>query len=781
MRVPNSSIADQHSAFDKLSYEVLTKDYTPAEKAVVGAATFGKGTARHIPVETLKKGAVMFHYFTIPERTIHDPQTGGSRRLTDDEYAKTVLGRILSQFGLFVMWSISQNAWAICISEKEVKPQFYYPNPAAGFAIDQTFNIGIMCASTRESRWAYMKSGTTVPDSILMHRGFTPGEEQDNYDYKRITNCSNVRLRSDCHPYWMADNDICLQPEFQATEKIDGITSIAHMDALLDIHDSPRKFNVSKDMFDVIRAWRAKIDSKRAGLSERDRDIDDLLWAMNLLCIESDKRKSVISVGFREFSNTCFGYKNADPLEFPPDPLPKKYKARSVYPNGTTRRAIYIPHEHMAEFVAEYISPHMLMKPVALNTQHGTYSPFHPVETLSVPPEVIRQDQTISSDTMIYQFNHAIGEDIMAHIDKFQYDLIDNIFYLTNEAHHTDVPIRSLSIKSAFPSTATFSGYRDEMHETYGPVAVMDTTKRSHFMRPLTMFRELPKIKLMKDAYTYAKKGSYIFHEFNDPMTNTTIPISPYHIPLSFEDDNIAGYLGHYYEILKRLERGVNSPGLSTYLRDVSDTIAEVVVHPVSPTITVGGRTVPYHVGIIGDNLHVDENTVEYNSETTNSSPEPKATTMDDLDKLLAQLGVGPTFGGIKNQMGGRIREPLITTVAPSNSVTILPSKPKTTPTPKQNQTTQTTRTTQTAVPSVSSTVAPKKQVGEKTIEPLTADQYYILDYMMKDTSLSPILKLLFVNVDEFTSKKGTPAKGGRRPRTRRNRKGRKQTRRRRV
>jgi hypothetical protein len=74
-------------------------------------------------------------------------------------------------------------------------------------------------------------------------------------------------------------------------------------------------------------------------------------------------------------------------------------------------------------------------------------------------------------------------------------------------------------------------------------------------------------------------------------------------------------------------------------------------------------------------------------------------------------------------------------------------------------------------------------------IVPLTKDQAYILNYMMKDESLLPILKLLFVNMDnisEFPKSGNATVKasgGGRRrnKRTRRNRKGRKQTRRRRT
>ena len=102
------------------SYKVLNKTYTQNEINAVGQGTFGPVMGGHhansivtdktrkIPVQSIAKGAIFFHYGKFPDRNAGE---------TDDLYEKRLLAVLLGQFGIPIEYDVATQNWILCFGK----------------------------------------------------------------------------------------------------------------------------------------------------------------------------------------------------------------------------------------------------------------------------------------------------------------------------------------------------------------------------------------------------------------------------------------------------------------------------------------------------------------------------------------------------------------------------------------------------------------------------------------------------------------------------------------
>lgn len=250
------------------SYKISEKTYTPTEIDSVPYNTFKPsdrrdpailpGDTREIPIQTISPGMLLFHYCTFPQRNQGE---------TDNDYERRLFGILLSQHGVPAIYLPSTDRWQFCFGSRVASQQYYYTVPVAGMGIKGlggNFNSCIISSTNRTTKWAYLKSGTTVDEKRAVHRRY-PLPEYPNYDFKRLKMCDRIHdggwpAPGQCRPG--REYDICITPEFQASEHIDGITCIAGEDSLVDItKDWNREyvFDEDKSMLKNMLKWRIQI------------------------------------------------------------------------------------------------------------------------------------------------------------------------------------------------------------------------------------------------------------------------------------------------------------------------------------------------------------------------------------------------------------------------------------------------------------------------------------------------------------------------------------------
>lgn len=507
-------------AFKKFTCEYSTKTYTPndLQTAQVSNNSFdiNKGFLRNIPIETLEKGAIFFHYFKIPNR-----QYINGVAESDFTYSHRVMDTLWGQFGIPISWKDNIQCWEICFASTVLNYHYYYPNPCAGFGVNQfgrEFNAAFICKTTRSSRWAYLKSGTTVNESIEVHRRY-PITEHPDFDFKRLKLCNEIDETNACRRGY--EYDICLTPEFQAEANIDGITCIAQMDDLMDITKSGSNYEYrtnDKPMFDVINSWYNACDTPS----------DHAIWAMNLLCLETDKKENRLNIGFREFACCPFGSKHANTTTIFPPFLP--------YPPGTyqlvndgSKRKYYISDSNIVHFLNNYVKPHRLMKPIEFITPSNALD-----YTINGTPNLTHISATMS-DALRNSLNSNIGQYLSN--KPILFDILHNIFYFDNEELGETIPVKYMNIQGQVTPSYPKRWYKLPANN-------------------LNNLNKLQNLKIVKELFSNSKRNGSWMCEFQvyaidgSPMV---VPVGPFYNPLSMPIDSF-NMINVYRNIINKLE-----------------------------------------------------------------------------------------------------------------------------------------------------------------------------------------------------------------------------------
>ena len=144
----------------------LRKTYQPAELQAhgVGADTFKPpdgttdplpGYVRDIPVQSISKGMLLFHYFRLPAINAGE---------TDPNYKRRLAATILSQHGINVTYNPhGVGTWEFCFGISQPRLNYYYPAPIIGTGVNSwgtNYNACVTSSTRRDMRWAYLKSGS---------------------------------------------------------------------------------------------------------------------------------------------------------------------------------------------------------------------------------------------------------------------------------------------------------------------------------------------------------------------------------------------------------------------------------------------------------------------------------------------------------------------------------------------------------------------------------------------------------------------------------------------
>jgi hypothetical protein len=439
---------DEQQRTKIFTYDILNQVY-PAQDGLPARTT-------QIPIQTLPSGALMHNYFTFPNR---DAGEG------DLQFTNRLLAIFLSRYGINCVYDPNDITVNFCFSRIRAKYQFYYPNPCAGFGVQgwgTGFNTGLVCTTKRTTRWAYLKSGTKVPNAVVNHRKYAPaGAGNPAYDQDRLRICDRYRDRCHYNP-GIGENgnnwDICMTPEFMVANQVDGITAIAGEDDLMDItrNDAGYVFDTRrKTMYTAINNWiRAKHDHGNIAS-------DQLLYAMNLLCLETDYIPSnvglgKIAVGFREFNCPPSGWREPTDANIPPAQLPAatygqdgiEYAIENQWDFSDGRdnlvgRKFKFPAtlagiERIANFIREYVTRHTIMRPVCMFTPHGRLAfdpearfPFDEAQIGALAAPGFNMQQL--NDLNQYNLNRRIGEWYAAlqPLSHLYFDFRLNVFFYT--------------------------------------------------------------------------------------------------------------------------------------------------------------------------------------------------------------------------------------------------------------------------------------------------------------------------------------------------------------
>jgi hypothetical protein len=554
-----------------------------------------------IPVQTLSEGALLYHYLEIPKRDIDLDEDGYvNYEEPNDEYEYRVLETLLRQLGINITWKraygYSENSkWELCLSKNIPTYNYFYTNPSAGFGVNGfggRYNVAYICKTTRDSRWAYLKSGTHLANDQIHHRS-SKIQVQKDYDSKRLVHCSAIS--NTCRSG--AGYDICMTPEFQQEHRVDGITSIAEMDSMFTLERDPRinmyQINTeSRDrpMLQALKKWFQ--DIQRAG----NEPIDKMMWSMNLLSLETDIRKenTELVAGFREFACPTFGSLETDltlktkeeivaELEAEEVPLVRNelegYKSQgpkskkkgakkqeqkpkeNTYSLSGLHGSLYGFYDQpvnkppkiwfadtlsLAYFLKKYIYPRMLVRPMALvsdqavlgRENYGTY---------------LERNIPRYENILRYNLNHQIG--LWLTKRTIGYNLLQNVFYDSPEARP------ELRIGGQF-------------------------INRHNYTYPLSLknYRGVEIVKILHECISNSqwKHNWMSVVEFQMPGSTQSkmIPVGPFYNALSIPIDNYGDMVKVYQFIVNQMENVVgpsehsntysllNSPAHAKYILD---------------------------------------------------------------------------------------------------------------------------------------------------------------------------------------------------------------------
>jgi hypothetical protein len=592
----------------KFGYEPIPKVYTAPEIAAA-AGTFGAGNERTIPVETLMEGAVMFHYFWLPNRNLHE---------TDADYANRIVARTMSRFGIPISWNTAVQRWEVCFETTVKKYNYYYPNPCAGFGVSEWgvgFNAGLICVASRDSRWAYLKSGSHVRNDNVVHRRYPiVADATRNYDYLRLKLCNEVREppaipfldATSCNPGQAYD--ICITPDFQINSNIDGITAIAGEDDLMDlsIHGGVYQNNANvKSMYGAINRYFQKINTNG------NLPVHRMLWMLNLLCLETDlKDANNLNVGFREFACSGFGT-NQRPVNIPPVDLPHPFVVGDNYTVGENiisaagvcyKRVFRLRNDVMLNFFSTYIYPNLLFRPI------GFVTPGRAVQLPAVPVpaigNVVDIQHAVDREQLRYNMNEQIGNILTNNMAALRFDSLHNIFYLNNGNLQNRVlnVHMTANVASQNPLAAPFNA-ANPAHII--PINVIAGMLSINVIK-------LENYKIVKELFTNKAWQTQWMASFRMHLRDGThiyFTSGPFYNPLSIPITNFDSMINVYAYILRLLEAApAGNPIQHSNTWDIlngADAVSvnyrvflqHLLTNPINHTYDIGGVQHPYICG----------------------------------------------------------------------------------------------------------------------------------------------------------------------------------------
>ncbi len=373
---------------DKFAYQIAAKNYG--------------GILRKLPILTIPKGALLFHYFNIPPR-----EPGQS----DILYQAKLLQSLLQNYGVNIKMVIRDEriVWIICFSKETAHNDFFYSVPAAGFGVagpGRTYNTGLCSTTTRDTRWAFLKSGSAIPNDEVGHHTYP--YTITAFDRDRVLTCNQLP-GTNCRGGVGKAYDVCLTPAFQNEQQVDGYIAIAESDELMKIRPMGGYYqfdSFGRAMFEAMRSWFEKIQ-QHGNLEE-----DHFLWTMNLLSLQTDYRQNTVSVGFPEFVSSPAGWKNTDPSYIPAHVLGAGWTENVDYavtqalynpPGNCILREFAIYQEDLDRFFTQFIHPFIFIKCEQLITPHGKLNPFGQEHFAHYIPQVPMTDE------LRYQMNHQMA------------------------------------------------------------------------------------------------------------------------------------------------------------------------------------------------------------------------------------------------------------------------------------------------------------------------------------------------------------------------------------
>ena len=740
-------------AAEYFSYKVLQKDYTAAERAAAPAGTFGPGNTRKLAIESLQRGALMFHYFEVPRRNPAE---------NNENYAHKVLDHLFGHFGVPTSWNAALNRWEFCFGSVVRNYHYYYPNPCAGFGVagwGAGFNAAFICKTRRRSKWLYAKSGTHIPEDLAVHRRYPlirsvphphiPLQRilQRNYDYLRVKFCNEIPAAGTCKDGNIYD--LCATPRFQRDNEIDGVTSIAGADCLMDIElnlAGNHVFDTDKDMFRVIRSWRQQIQQNG------NLPLDFTLWSMNLLCLESDKKGDTINVGFREFANSPFGHES--PNRIPPRVLPAGtygpfngnygvFDEEFAGPGVCVKRRFWLRTELVTDFFGTYIKPHLLFRPIGLVTTNSTYTltgvdyeaqmPIQaqiapgPDEPPFAPPMIAPAFGVVDQRPLLrYRLNHRIGQFLVDHCRLDNYDMaagnnngilfdrLHNVFYIDNDGLNQNVNVRyDANPESGFPLTPPLSV--DPYYKIGYPI--------NFYKDPFRINNRFgyENYKVLKELLTHKAWETYWMSELNVldlDGEQTQVVCGPFFNPLTLPITAFDNLIPNYRRIITLLEGDRNIKSRTYEIFNNPDYVAylnQLMASPIASTLIYNGIQYPYLLGIWFVDIH-DVNAVARPRQAGGARTSNFESNFEDNFKK-----------NFKKQYASTSKKTRKSKPSPSKT----PSNGSETPS-KGSET-----------PSKESTSDREGHTSENITE-ITPDQIFILDYIQKHEILGKLWKLMF-------------------------------------
>jgi hypothetical protein len=472
-------------------YDINTRVYTEPEiiQGIGPVDAVNRTATRHIPIKFVPQNTLLFHYADIPVANRPADPT--------QEEIYNFIAYFISHYSIETRYHPrvpgSREHFSFCFTNNTTKQNFSYPNPGAGFGIagyGPRFNIAFTNILTRDCKFAYLKSGTALDNTIAIHRR-VPLLSYPNYDYRRVKICDTLTPPESVNCVAGKDFDVCLRREYVRENQIDGIIAIARNDALLDITDANVITTDQKAMFAAQTNWVNSIHARRQLQYPQNPyhpqnnpyhhlQVDKFLLELNMLCLESDYKPRYvapnyavfpanISVGYSEYVTLPYGHLSVTNL--PPDALPAEYGVSgtdyeiivsAADADGNVKRdvRIYNLGQTLFRFINTYVLPNLILRPVCLHSSVGTLDVLqlnqaNILNLMAQVPRGLAPDRVTSQ----YLLNHAIGNRLtsFATESELYYDYLRNIFVLspdTQTNHAVDFVYNPASGLNTLPAYA---------------------------------------------------------------------------------------------------------------------------------------------------------------------------------------------------------------------------------------------------------------------------------------------------------------------------------------
>jgi len=577
------------------TYNRLDLAYTQQEVNALPQGTFGNGLNRDIPIQEINNGMMLFRYFELPAR---NPQE------QDDDYRRRLFEVILRQYGVPVVFNVATQDWTFCFGLETASPHYYYPVPAAGLGIaghGGRFNACITSVTRRNTKWAYLKSGTSANEDVINHRMDKLENGQVNYDYKRLRVCSSFNRLNGAPGAGSCrlgqDYDVCLDTDFENNNNLDGITSIAVDDRIMSITKNQNNayvYNTNTPMFTRIQEWRNSIVAANYSAE------DTFAWTMNLLALETDQSADTINVGYREFSTTPFG--RYRPANIPPAVLPNNinFGAYTVTDeemrgNVCIKRRFTFSNNNlggMHAFINNYIGNETFSIPVGFTT------PFDSVDFAQALNNVIGANALLpvvqavnmanpnqnQNQQQRYNLDHNLSISLrnLANANNLRYDYRLNVFFSVQHSIPRVLEMQYNIKPEIFPivGSTIIDGidYGEWPHANHRHTSM----KYAIILNDASLVR-LQRLKIKHEVVSNTQWDSHWMYEILYSLNNYSeaVPVGPFRNPLCLPNNNAVNHVdivNVYRDIINHIEpRGnniqnsetsnyLNTPHLRAYL-----------------------------------------------------------------------------------------------------------------------------------------------------------------------------------------------------------------------